>query len=173
MKIYQLLLKVFVLNDRLQLISVIIFLFGLQALQAQESINATGGNYSGTGGSLSYSVGQLVYNSNIGTNVSVSEGVQQPYEISEVFGLDESLNMKLSIIAYPNPTVDFLELIVTNGKINNMNYQLSDIKGILLQNEKIISQKTKIKMDKLISGVYFVKVLGNKSVLKVFKVIKK
>lgn len=34
---------------------------GLVSLQAQTSLNATGSNATGSGGSVSYSVGQLVY----------------------------------------------------------------------------------------------------------------
>lgn len=34
---------------------------GLAGLQAQEAVPATGGNASGSGGTVSYSVGQIVY----------------------------------------------------------------------------------------------------------------
>jgi len=37
------------------------FSFSLSTVSAQESINATGGNASGSGGSISYSVGQVAY----------------------------------------------------------------------------------------------------------------
>ena len=52
-------------------------------LHAQTGIPAAGGNASGTGGSVSFSVGQVFYLMNTGTTGSVLEGVQQPFEISE------------------------------------------------------------------------------------------
>jgi hypothetical protein len=39
-----------------------------------------GGEATGSGGSVSYSVGQVVYTTNTGINGSVAQGVQQPYE---------------------------------------------------------------------------------------------
>jgi zinc transporter ZupT len=58
--------------------------FGTMILQAQETIPATGGNVVGSGGSVSHTVGQLLYNTVSGTNGTVAQGVQQPYEISVV-----------------------------------------------------------------------------------------
>ena len=70
---------------------------GLTGLQAQEAVLASGGDTSGSGGSISYSVGQVVYTTNTGTSgYSVAEGVQQPYEISVVTSLDKSINIKLT-----------------------------------------------------------------------------
>ena len=69
---------------------------GLTSLQAQEAIPATGGEASGSGGSASYTVGQVVYTTNVGTNGnSVAEGVQQPYEISVVTGIPEAKDISL------------------------------------------------------------------------------
>ncbi len=66
-------------HNRLKL-SVVFFLgLGLMGLQAQKSVNSTGGNASGSGGSASYSVGQAVYTSNTETGGTVAQGVQQRY----------------------------------------------------------------------------------------------
>ncbi|MDD4385781.1 MAG: hypothetical protein PHD06_11460, partial [Bacteroidales bacterium] len=75
------------------------FTFSLSTVQAQESLNATGGNASGSGGSAGYSVGQMVYTTHIGTNGSVAEGVQQPYEISIVIGIEEAKGINLLVSA--------------------------------------------------------------------------
>jgi len=148
---------------------------GLTGLQAQESVNATGGNASGSGGTVSYSVGQVVYTTNIGTNGSVAQGVQQPYEISVVTGLEEAKGINLTVSAYPNPTTDYLTLEVdasTTLSIQSMAYQLYDMQGKLLQNEKITSNQASIVMSNLVPATYFVKVIqGNKEV-KTFKIIK-
>ncbi|MFT7299094.1 MAG: hypothetical protein ACI9WO_001916 [Sphingobacteriales bacterium] len=58
-------------------ITSIAFLFlGLGGLQAQETVPATGGEATGNGGSSSYTVGQVVYTTNTGTNGSVAQGSQ-------------------------------------------------------------------------------------------------
>lgn len=82
---------------RLKFCAVLLLGLGLAGLQAQTSVNVTGGNASGSGGSASYSVGQFVYQTHTGTSGSVSEGVQQPYEISVVTGLEEAKGINLSV----------------------------------------------------------------------------
>lgn len=159
-------------HKRLKLSAVLLLGLGLTGLQAQESVNATGGNASGSGGSVSYSVGQVVYTTNAGTSGSVAQGVQQPYEISVVTGIEEAKGINLSVTAYPNPTTDFLQLKVENEKLKDLSYQLFDMSGKLLQNEKITSNQTSIVMSNLVPATYFVKVIqGNKEV-KSFKIIK-
>lgn len=146
--------------------------FSFSTVSAQESINATGGNASGSRGSVNYSVGQVVYTTNTGTNGSVAQGVQQSFEISAVTGLDEAKGITLLINVYPNPTADYLTLCIDEFNISNLSYQLFDMNGKLLQNEKITGNQTSIVMSNLTPATYFVKVIqGNKEV-KIFKIIK-
>ena len=156
----------------LKLSTVLLLGLGLTGVQAQTSVNATGGDASGGGGSVSYSVGQVVYTTHTGTSGSVAEGVQQPYEISVVTGLEEAQSINLSVTAYPNPTTDYLTLRIDEFEISNLSFQLYDMNGKLLQNEKITGNQTSIVMSNLLPATYFVKVIqGNKEV-KTFKIIK-
>ena len=159
------------LQKRLKLSAVLMLGLGLTGLQAQESVNATGGNASGSGGSMSYPVGQLVYTTNIGTNGSMSQGVQQPYEIIEISGIEETFII-LSAMVYPNPTTDNLILEIKEDESLDLYYQLYDMQGKLLQNEKITSNKTSIVMSNLLPATYFVKVIQEKKEVKTFKIIK-
>jgi hypothetical protein len=159
-------------QKRLKLSAVLLLGFGLTGLQAQVSINATGGNAAGSGGSVNYSVGQVFYTTNTGTSGSVAQGVQQPYEISVVTGIEEAKGINLSVTAYPNPTTDYLTLRIDEFDISNLSYQLYDMQGKLLQNEKIMDNQTSIVMSNLVPATYFIKVIqGNKEV-KTFKIIK-
>ena len=159
-------------HKRLKLSTVLLLGLGLTGVQAQTSVNATGGDASGGGGSVSYSVGQVVYTTHTGTSGSVAEGVQQPYEISVVTGLEEAQSINLSVTAYPNPTTDYLTLRIDEFEISNLSFQLYDMNGKLLQNEKISGNQTSIVMSNLLPATYFVKVIrGNKEV-KTFKIIK-
>ena len=147
-------------------------MFSLSTVSAQESVNATGGNASGSGGSASYSVGQVVYTTNTGTNGSVAQGVQQPFEISVVTGLEEAKGINLSVTAYPNPTTDYLTLSIGEFEISNLSYQLYDMNGKLLQSEKITGNQTSIVMSNLVPATYFIKVIQNNKEVKTFKIIK-
>jgi hypothetical protein len=151
------------------------FLFlgvGLGAVTAQESVNATGGNASGSGGSVSYSIGQVTYQTLTANNVTVTQGVQQPIEISVVTMLEEAKNISLSLSVFPNPSVDHLTLLIGEFEISNLTYQLYDINGKILQNEQITGNSINIATSNLAPANYFVKVMqGNKEV-KTFKITK-
>jgi len=157
---------------RLKFCAVLLLGLGLAGLQAQTSVNVTGGNASGSGGSASYSVGQFVYQTHTGTSGSVSEGVQQPYEISVVTGLEEAKGINLSVSAYPNPATDYLTLKVKDFELSNLHFQLYDMSGKLLRSEKITGNQTSIVMSNLVPATYFVKVIQNNKEVKTFKIIK-
>ena len=159
-------------HKKLKLIAVLLLGLGATGLQAQESVNATGGDASGSGGSASYSVGQVFYTTNTGTNGSVAEGVQQPYEISVVTGIEEAKGINLSVTAYPNPTTDYLTLEVKDFELSALHFQLYDMNGKLLQNEKITGIQTSIVMGNFVPATYFVKVIQGTKEVKTFKIIK-
>jgi len=160
-------------HKKLKLSTVLLLGLGLTGLQAQESVNTTGGNASGSGGSVSYSVGQVVYTTNTGINGSVAQGVQQPYEISVVTAIEEAKGINLTVSAYPNPTTDYLTLEVKEFELSNLHFQLYDMSGKLLQSEKITGNQTSIAMSNLTPATYFVKVVQGKEEVKTFKIIKK
>jgi len=145
---------------------------GLTGLQAQEAIPASGGNASGSGGTASFTVGQVVYTTNTGTNGSVVQGVQQPYEISIVSGIEEANSIILQCTAYPNPTSDFLTLKIENYDNENLSYQLFDVSGNLIENKKLTSNETTITMTNRVPTIYFLKVIENQIEIKTFKIIK-
>ncbi|MBN2697569.1 MAG: T9SS type A sorting domain-containing protein [Bacteroidales bacterium] len=157
---------------RLKLIAILLSGLGLTGLQAQETVNTTGGNATGSGGSVSYSVGQVTYQTHTGTNGSVAEGVQQPYEISVVTAIEEAKGINLTISAYPNPATDYLTLEVKDFELSNFTFQLYDMQGKLLQNKKITGNQTSIVMSNMLPASYFLKVIKEKKEVKIFKIIK-
>ena len=151
------------------IIGSVVILLSLGGVQAQESINASGGNTVGTGGSVSYSVGELVYTTKTGSNGSLVEGIQQPYEIYTTLGIKEtSINLGLS--AYPNPTTDYLTLKVE--EMDNLNYQLFDMQGKLIIKRKVLKKSTIVSMERLEGAVYFLNIIKNNKLIKTFKIIK-
>ena len=160
-------------NKRLKLSAILLFGIGLTGLQAQTSVNTTGGNASGSGGSTSYTVGQVVYQTHTGTNGSVAEGVQQPYEISVVTAIEQAKTIDLTVTAYPNPATDYLTLSISEFKLSGLSYQLFDMSGRLLFHEKITGSQTNIVMSQLGSASYLLVVKQENIRLKTFKIVKK
>jgi 2',3'-cyclic-nucleotide 2'-phosphodiesterase (5'-nucleotidase family) len=140
-------------------------------VSAQESANASGGDASGSGGSVAYSVGQVVYTTNTGSSGTVTQGVQQPYEILTVGvatpGMDISLN------AFPNPTTDRLTLQVGEDNLEGLSYQLYDLHGKLLSSARIVDTQTQVEMGNLAMTTYFLNVLNNEGKqIQSFKILK-
>jgi len=152
-----------------EILSILFIFLGLGGLYAQETVPATGGDASGSGGSSSYTVGQVIYTTNTGTNGSVAQGVQQPYEISTTVGINEtSISLELSV--YPNPTSNYLTLKIeeTDGLI----YQLLDMQGKLLDSKQVSSNTTQVEMERLPTSTYILKITKNSNPIKTFKIIK-
>ena len=140
--------------------------------KAQQTIPASGGNATGSGGTSSYTVGQTFYTTNSGSNGSVAQGVQQPYEISVVIGITEAKGISLSCSVYPNPTIDFLTLKVENFKSASLSFQLFDMSGNILETKKVEVAETKINMSAYKQGTYFLKVISSNKEVKTFKIVK-
>jgi len=148
------------------------FIASLSFSLAQEVITASGGNAEGSGGSVSYSVGQVFYMTHEGTTGSVNEGVHQPYEISAITGIEESEGIDLVLSAFPNPVTDFLILRIDQDNPENLSYQLFDINGRLIQIGHVIGNETIIDMTGSIPAVYLLKVLDNEKEIKIFRILK-
>lgn len=154
-------------------ILILLFLLGIFSpkLQAQQAIVASGGNAAGSGGTASFSVGQVTYTYVSGSNGSVGQGVQQAFEIFAL-GVDDFPNINLVMMVYPNPVTSLLNLKIENLATADLEYQLYDIQGKLISNKKIIQQETQIDMGNLASAIYFLKILDNSEPIKTFKIIK-
>ncbi|HOU02850.1 MAG TPA: T9SS type A sorting domain-containing protein [Bacteroidales bacterium] len=142
-------------------------------IEAQEGIVVTGGTATGSGGNASYSLGQVVYYQFTGTGGFIIQGVQQPWEISVVTAIENTEDITLDCMVYPNPTQGSLKLSIGSFEDDNMRFQLYNISGILIQDFKIEDKETIILMDNLRSGIYLLKVIKNNLEDKVFKILKK
>ncbi len=146
--------------------------FSCAGLHAQVAIPATGGKALGAGGTVSYTVGQVGYETNTGLNGSVAPGVQQPYEISMVASTVITGLIDLVYSVYPNPATDLVQLKIENYEVSNLNYQLFDMTGKLLQSKRIENSETSISMKTFSQSTYFLKITKNNKEVKTFKIIK-
>ena len=158
-------------HKRLKLGAVLLLGLGLTGLQAQTSVNAAGGKATGGGGTVAYSVGQVVYTSNKGSGGTIDQGVQHAYEIFPVGIKETTLNLSLTL--FPNPTTESLILQINDNHNDKLSYQLFDMQGQELSKGDIVGQQTLINMSSLPTATYFLNVVDqeNKKVQS-FKIIK-
>ena len=144
--------------------------FSVNAQTSHQVLSASGGDATGSGGSVAYSVGQIVYTTHTGTTGSVAQGVEQAYEIYSVGIKETTLNISLSV--FPNPTSDFLTLKVEDYNNEALNYTLLDEQGRLVLNEQITTQDTQVAMSTLARGSYFINIVQTNKKIQTFKIIK-
>ena len=146
------------------------FLFFLSKVNAQTSTNAAGGDASGTGGSVAYSVGQPFYITYSGANGSVAQGVQQTYQIFSL-GINQS-ELNISLAVYPNPTYDNLNIEIKEFNNENLSYELFDIQAKLLASGLITSKQTQINLINLPPSAYVMHISQKNKKIHSFKIIK-
>lgn len=140
-------------------------------LPAQNAPVSTGGVSSGTGGSATYSIGQTDFITENGSNGTITQGLQQPYEILVVSGVEIN-GINLSVSVFPNPTSDFITLSIKDLSTENMNYALYDIQGKLIKEDKLSGSQTIINIGDLSNASYLIMVSDNKKEIKTFRIIK-
>jgi hypothetical protein len=143
----------------------------ITAVKAQEHTDAAGGDATGAGGSVSYSIGQIDYPVMTGSGGIVTQGVQQPYEILVLSG-NNIAGINLSISVHPNPATEFIILKTDVGLLDNLSYSIYDIQGKLLDNKKVENSETTISVSEFSKSIYFFKLFSNEKEIKTFKVIK-
>ncbi len=153
------------------IICLVFLAFFIPKMTAQRANVASGGNATGSGGSVSYAVGQVAYTTATGAGGTSSQGVQQAYQISTL-STDDFPEIVLQMLVYPNPTTSFVNLTIANKEVENLNFQLSDMTGKQIQFQKIQNTETQVEMENLPQGVYFLNVIENNKSLKTFKIIK-
>jgi len=140
-------------------------------LVAQSTVVVSGGNASGNG-SVSYTVGQVVYTSTIVSSGSVLQGIQQSVELFTLSnpGLQ---TLVLEAFTYPNPATNNVNLVLKNTDLQGLSYILFDLKGTTILEGAVDQDRTLIPLEKMAVGIYILKVNQLNSELKTFKIIKK
>jgi len=139
--------------------------------QAQESVNTSGGDATGSAGNVAYSIGQVVYTTNNASSGTSAQGVQHAYEIFTIGVHETKLNISISV--FPNPTDDNLTLQISDLNTEKLSYQLYDVNGKLLFQEQIITNQTFINISSLPSSSYFIHVVTQENEqIQLFKIIK-
>lgn len=150
-----------------------LFLMNVGVIQifAQQTVTSSGGNATGAGGSVSFTVGQIDYSSHASSSGSVSEGVQQPYEFY-VLGMDDNDAFAAELSVFPNPATGLI-ILRTEGQVaEDLNILLTDINGKILLKQRIVDSETKIALDAYPPATYLMVVYKGSNQLKSMKIIK-
>lgn len=141
------------------------------ATQAQEGVTASGGDISGTAGSVSYSVGQVFFQSNSGSTGNLIEGVQQPYELVTV-NIFEPIKNEIVISIFPNPTLGRLNIALKERVGNDLRYRITDFQGQLWEENYLKALNTRIELHQLPPAPYLLQIWQDNQLIQSSKIIK-
>lgn len=139
------------------------------SLSAQSNTVSTGGDATGTGGSVSYSIGQIDYQNSLGATGDYHQGVQQPFEFYKELSLNEMTPWSSTI--FPNPTFESI-IVKVHPYSGQLSYQLFDISGKLLAQGDIEGEETTIPMLSYAPGNYQLRINENNQQIETIKIIK-
>lgn len=149
-----------------------LLLLGSSALFAQVAVIPLGGEAIGEGGSMSFTLGQIDYIEAKGETGTMAQGVQHPYEIEVILGVEE-MNININATVYPNPTSNQITLQITDRDLANMSFKVYDISGKIITENTISQDQTKIDLSQSPVGTYLLNVQVGKKNIKTYKIIKK
>lgn len=144
------------------------FLF-CSTLMAQERSVASGGEASGTGGTVSYTIGLPDFQTYSGSNGTISEGVQQAYELLSLNVND--WNKDFQVVFYPNPVTDYLVIEVPETDAE-LTYNILSHSGQLVKSGNLSEIKTSIEVRSFVSEGYFIEIRKNNQLVRHYQFIK-
>lgn len=159
-------------------IRIILFFFSLfPALllstkgSAQNAILSAGNTVKNANYTLSYSIGEISIATYKEATATLTQGQQQGNLI--ITSLNGIENSGIQAKAYPNPTSNFVILIIEGNNTGDLEYRLTSVSGSLLVSEKNLSEQQKVPMNQYKSGIYFLTVSNrNNNNIHTFKIIK-
>lgn len=170
--------------------TILIFFLSGTSIFGQSSFVSVGGTTSEERESISFSIGQVFYQSSDDLNHKfiITEGVQQPYELiiaalseqdteHDVFSTfddqdeTETIEDKITFEIFPNPVAHSLTINM-DGDSENIVYNIYNMQGQLMSSNKMNQVTSSVDFSTVEEGIYILAIVKNNSLLKSFKIIK-
>ena len=148
-----------------------LFLMGMPEVWGQRGVVVAGGGASGTGGSVSYSVGQVDHYWASGTGGVMILGVQQPKELLIITEAEAEVDVNPLVSVFPNPSADDVTVRVPADMAVKMRYVLCDAQGVLLIEQRLTGEETRIPMADLAQGMYVLSLYRSQELIQSFQLI--
>ncbi|MBI3133058.1 MAG: T9SS type A sorting domain-containing protein [Bacteroidetes bacterium] len=123
-------------------------------------VASSGDFFSGSAASLSWTLGEVVTDTYIGTNNQLTQGFQQP-EIR--FLTVEDLAVEITMNLYPNPTTSEVSLEIKNNT-ETLSILIHDVTGKLMYNGLYQPETIqKIDLSTYANGIYLMQINNSKN----------
>jgi len=138
---------------------------------AQQGVMTTGQQLSGIGGQASVSLGQTDFIFASAMDYSMSQGVQQPYEISVVTSVTSN-SISLGAIVFPNPTNDAFTIKIPEANNGTLTFQIFAADGRLIEAAMLVQWQTIVSSVEWAQGSYYVRISDENGRQNIMKIIK-
>jgi hypothetical protein len=151
----------------------IILFTGIGINTAYPQYNTISGGSTGSGslGNSSFTIGQVFHVTLTNKIANNSKVIRQALKVS-AFKNENLSDILLDVTVFPNPTSANVVVKITNVPFDEFDFLLYDLSGRMIMKQKVKSNETVILMDKLVGGMYVLKVNRNNRELQTFKIIK-
>lgn len=141
-------------------------LLGSYFLNAQQTTSSSGVITTSSSGQMSFVVGQFNYETK-GTSSFITGGVLQVYQRAIHIPINP-----LQISVWPNPVATFLSVKIEGSSETEISYQILDLIGHLVEEQKLDILTPSIDMHSYKPGFYIIQILVPNQNPVQFKVIK-
>jgi hypothetical protein len=140
----------------------------------QTSVNAAGGEASGSGGEASFTIGETIFTdpTSESLNAISMQGVQQTYIEGAVTVIYEYSDVELLLNLYPNPASSEVTLSIGEPNVTDFRYRMYDLNGKLLIEKRVLADLTLIPIENYPDATYLLEVLLDSRPVKSFTIIK-
>ena len=144
-----------------------------QGSYAQQAILSSCNDAAGVTGSVSYSFGQVFFIEKTGNGGNVMEGIQLPFEILFMAGINDEKGITLECIIYPNPAGESVKVKTEKLEGRKLICDIADLKGRVIKTMMIMDEEMIIPLQELSPSTYVITITENKRILKTFRLIKR
>jgi hypothetical protein len=151
--------------------SIIALLLCALHVQGQQQVVSSAGNFhSNASGSVSWTLGELAIETLTTANNVLTQGFQQSR--LTVTGFGDLPILDYEIVVFPNPASDHIIIRTDKEQHENLHYQLYDLSGRIILQNKILETETTIPVNHLRSAVYLLRIIEGNRQVRAFKVVK-
>lgn len=138
---------------------------------AQSDFTVAGGDATGDSGYLSYSIGQVSFESYSSNEGNISLGVQQSHIKTLTLG-NSAEESHFGVSLYPNPARNDFQIKWLHDMPLDVEAELYDVFGRKLKSFKIKSDDERFAIASWPPGIYFIRIFQNQTFIKSIKLIK-
>lgn len=158
-------------SKRLVILLSLVLIFSSAVVMAQQTMSSAFDNLSSTSGSVSYTVGQMLFTDLNNLDFQIYQAINIPIETFQKNNTS-IVKKETSFCAFPNPCTDFVILKFNSIESTDLIYQLFDLNGNLMKQGAITWNKTRIELIDLPPSLYLVRILENQKEIENIKFIK-